>query len=87
MREVCDKILPKQKKMSCYGGQFEKYEGLTVNFSEAVNSAGGQVTDAKGNPHLDTALLPQLALPVRRIEHEGQGQQGRRQVRRRSDTR
>ena len=54
MREVCDKVLPKQKGMSCYGGQFEKYEGLTVNFSEAVNSAGGQVTDAKGNPHLDT---------------------------------
>jgi multiple sugar transport system substrate-binding protein len=54
MREVCDKVLPKQKGMSCYGGQFEKYEGLTVNFSEAVNSAGGQVTDAQGNPHLDT---------------------------------
>ncbi|MFC4493297.1 ABC transporter substrate-binding protein [Streptomyces ovatisporus] len=54
MREVCDKILPKQKGMSCYGGQFEKSEGLTVNFSEAVNSAGGQVTDAQGNPHLDT---------------------------------
>ncbi|WP_344494711.1 extracellular solute-binding protein [Streptomyces enissocaesilis] len=24
MREVRDKILPKQKGMSCYGGQFEK---------------------------------------------------------------
>lgn len=55
MREICDKVLGEKKsKMSCYGGQFEKYEGLTVNFSEAVNSAGGQVTDAKGIPHLDT---------------------------------
>src|SRR5690606_4355416 len=40
MREICDEVLPKQKsKMSCYGGQFEKYEGLTVNFSEAIHSA------------------------------------------------
>ncbi|RAJ61885.1 multiple sugar transport system substrate-binding protein [Streptomyces sp. Amel2xB2] len=55
MREICDKVLKGQKpSMSCYGGQFEKYEGLTVNFSEAVNSAGGEVTDAKGIPHLDT---------------------------------
>ncbi|SCK17359.1 carbohydrate ABC transporter substrate-binding protein, CUT1 family (TC 3.A.1.1.-) [Streptomyces sp. WMMB 714] len=54
LRGTCGKILPEQKEMSCYGGQFDKYEGLTVNFSEAVNSAGGQVTDARGNPHLDT---------------------------------
>jgi multiple sugar transport system substrate-binding protein len=54
MREVCDKVLGEKSKMSCYGGQFEKYEGLTVNFSEAINSAGGEVTDAKGIPHLDT---------------------------------
>jgi multiple sugar transport system substrate-binding protein len=54
MREVCDKVLDGQSKMSCYGGQFEKYEGLTVNFSEAVHSAGGRVTDAEGKPHLDT---------------------------------
>ena len=26
-----------RRGMSCYAGQFEKYEGLTVNFSEAVN--------------------------------------------------
>jgi multiple sugar transport system substrate-binding protein len=55
MRDICDKVLGKKKsKMSCYAGQFEKYEGLTVNFSEAINSAGGEVTDAKGVPHLDT---------------------------------
>lgn len=54
MREVCGKVLKGRSKMSCYSGQFEKYEGLTVNFSEAVHSAGGKVTDADGNPHLDT---------------------------------
>ncbi|WP_369392950.1 ABC transporter substrate-binding protein [Streptomyces sp. CG1] len=42
------------KGMSCYAGQFQKYEGLTVNFSEAVNSAGGTVTDASGKPDVDT---------------------------------
>jgi multiple sugar transport system substrate-binding protein len=40
--------------MSCYAGQFQKYEGLTVNFAEAVNSAGGVVTDANGKPDVDT---------------------------------
>ena len=29
--------------MDCYAGQFEKYEGLTVNFSEVINGAGGVV--------------------------------------------
>ncbi|MCD9874428.1 ABC transporter substrate-binding protein [Streptomyces guryensis] len=46
--------LPAAKGVSCYAGQFQKYEGLTVNFAEAVNSAGGVVTDARGRPHLDT---------------------------------
>lgn len=40
--------------IGCYGGQFAQYEGLTVNFSEAVNSAGGGIVDADGNPSLDT---------------------------------
>jgi multiple sugar transport system substrate-binding protein len=56
MRSACDEVekLPEAKGMSCYGGQFQKYEGLTVNFSEAVNSAGGIVTDANGKPDVDT---------------------------------
>jgi multiple sugar transport system substrate-binding protein len=56
MQADCDKILklPEAKGMSCYAGQFDKYEGLTVNFSEAVNSAGGEVIDDQGNPTLDT---------------------------------
>lgn len=36
-----------------YGGQFESYEGLTVNFAEAVQSAGGSLLSASG-PAVDT---------------------------------
>ncbi|MGW3205635.1 ABC transporter substrate-binding protein [Streptomyces sp. NPDC001135] len=56
MTADCAKVrkLPEAKDMSCYAGQFQKYEGLTVNFAEAVNSAGGVVTDASGKPHVDT---------------------------------
>lgn len=56
MKSACAKVekLPEAKGMSCYAGQFQKYEGLTVNFSEAVNSAGGTVTDANGKPDVDT---------------------------------
>ncbi|MFD8212225.1 ABC transporter substrate-binding protein [Streptomyces sp. NPDC059697] len=57
LKADCAKVkkLPEAKGMSCYAGQFQKYEGLTVNFSEAVNSAGGVVTDANGKPDVDTA--------------------------------
>jgi multiple sugar transport system substrate-binding protein len=35
--------------MTCYaGGQFAQYEGLTVNFAQAVNSAGGSILSADG---------------------------------------
>lgn len=40
--------------IGCYAGQFEKYEGLTVNFSEAINSAGGVVVDDQGKPNVNT---------------------------------
>jgi multiple sugar transport system substrate-binding protein len=56
LKADCAKVkkLPAAKGMSCYAGQFQKYEGLTVNFAEAVNSAGGVVTDANGRPDVDT---------------------------------
>ncbi|RRO16642.1 ABC transporter substrate-binding protein [Saccharopolyspora rhizosphaerae] len=56
MRQACDKVkaLPEAAGMSCYAGQFEKYEGLTVNFAEAVHGAGGVVTDENGKPHVNT---------------------------------
>jgi multiple sugar transport system substrate-binding protein len=56
MKAACDKVLalPEAKGVSCYAGQHEKYEGLTVNFSEAVNSAGGVVVGEDGKPNVDT---------------------------------
>lgn len=53
---ACEAVLalPEAEGMSCYGGQFDKNEGLTVNFSEAVGSAGGSLYDAEGNPDVDT---------------------------------
>jgi multiple sugar transport system substrate-binding protein len=44
----------KVKGKKCYAGQFDKYEGLTVNFSEAVNSAGGSVVNDQGKPDVNT---------------------------------
>ncbi|MEU6578393.1 ABC transporter substrate-binding protein [Streptomyces sp. NPDC046805] len=56
MKQDCAKVqkLPEGKGVNCYAGQFDKYEGLTVNFSEAVSSAGGSVVDAKGKATVDT---------------------------------
>ena len=56
MQADCTKVaaLPAGKGVGCYAGQFEKYEGLTVNFSEAVNSAGGSIVDKDGKPDVDT---------------------------------
>ncbi len=56
LKADCAKVkkLPEARGMACYAGQLQKYEGLTVNFSEAVNSAGGTVTDASGKPDVDT---------------------------------
>ncbi|MBP2326845.1 multiple sugar transport system substrate-binding protein [Kibdelosporangium banguiense] len=53
---ACQKILalPEAATMGCYAGQFEKYEGLTVNFDEAVHSAGGAIVDEAGKPTVDT---------------------------------
>ncbi|MEU2159304.1 ABC transporter substrate-binding protein [Streptomyces sp. NPDC019396] len=56
MQATCKKVLkmPEAKGMSCYAGQFDKYEGLTVNFAEMVDSAGGRILDDKGSPHVDS---------------------------------
>lgn len=49
---ACGKVkaAPANKSIGCYAGQFDKYEGLTVNFSEAVQSAGGSIVDDSGKP-------------------------------------
>ncbi|HEX6351698.1 ABC transporter substrate-binding protein [Actinophytocola sp.] len=56
MQEACAKVKanPANASLGCYAGQFEKYEGLTVNFSEAVQSAGGSILDDSGKPTVDT---------------------------------
>lgn len=54
MQAACDKILPDQKGMSCYAGQHQKYEGLTCNIAEAVNSAGGEFITESGEPAVDS---------------------------------
>jgi multiple sugar transport system substrate-binding protein len=95
MQAQCAKILklPEAKGMSCYAGQFDKYEGLTVNFAEAINSAGGEVVDEQGNPQLDTAaaqrgletlvqgfqsgMIPQEALTYQEEEGRLAFQQGK----------
>ncbi|AUH44712.1 ABC transporter substrate-binding protein [Streptomyces sp. CMB-StM0423] len=56
MKQICAEVqkLPEARQIGCYAGQFDKYEGLTVNFVEAVASAGGSILDQEGNPTVDT---------------------------------
>ncbi|MGW4116216.1 ABC transporter substrate-binding protein [Actinosynnema sp. NPDC004786] len=51
---ACQAVKATQPEIGCYAGQFEKYEGLTVNFDEAVHSAGGDVVNAEGKPVVDS---------------------------------
>jgi multiple sugar transport system substrate-binding protein len=44
---LCNTVA-KQNSLPCYAGQFAQYEGLTVNVSEAVNSAGGSFVEDGG---------------------------------------
>ncbi len=56
MEEQCKQIqaTPEGKGVGCYAGQFDKYEGLTVNAAEAINGAGGEIVDDEGKPNVDT---------------------------------
>jgi multiple sugar transport system substrate-binding protein len=42
-----------------YGTQFQAYEGLTVNFAEAVQSAGGSILSGNGTVTVDSAAARQ----------------------------
>jgi multiple sugar transport system substrate-binding protein len=54
MMSMCS--IAKSNNIGCYAGQFAKYEGLTVNASEAINGAGGSVLGSDGaTPTLTTA--------------------------------
>jgi multiple sugar transport system substrate-binding protein len=47
--------IAKKNKMDCYAGQFQKYEGLTVNAAEAINTAGGVIVKEDGKtPAVDS---------------------------------
>src|SRR5215212_7667482 len=56
MKAACDKIKAGENdsKLGCYAGQFDKYEGLTVNFDEAVHGAGGVIVGDDGKPNVAT---------------------------------
>jgi multiple sugar transport system substrate-binding protein len=56
MKAACDKIEAGEKdsKLGCFAGQYNKYEGLTVNFDEAVHGAGGVIVDDSGKPNVAT---------------------------------
>jgi multiple sugar transport system substrate-binding protein len=52
---MSDCSIAKAHKMDCYAGQFSKYEGLTVNAAEAINTAGGEIVKSDGRtPDVDT---------------------------------
>ncbi|MFJ4028906.1 ABC transporter substrate-binding protein [Paenarthrobacter sp. NPDC089989] len=53
MMQMCD--IAKQNNIGCYAGQFAKYEGLTVNAAEAINSAGGKIVDDSGKAAVNSA--------------------------------
>jgi multiple sugar transport system substrate-binding protein len=54
--DACKKVaaIPAGAGVNCYAGQFQKYEGLTVNAAEAINGAGGVITDEAGKPNVNT---------------------------------
>ncbi|MDN5563776.1 MAG: ABC transporter substrate-binding protein [Luteococcus sp.] len=56
MKAACTKVkaLPEGKGLDCYGGQFQKYEGLTCNITEIVNSSGAEFLDKDGKPQVNS---------------------------------
>jgi multiple sugar transport system substrate-binding protein len=56
MRAACKTIQAGENndKLECFAGQYQKYEGLTVNFAEAVNGAGGVIVGPDGKPNVNT---------------------------------
>ena len=50
LKDDCDKIkeIDGNQDLICYGAQLNKYEGLTVNTTEVINSAGGDVISEDG---------------------------------------
>ena len=59
-----DCSIAKKNNIGCYAGQFAKYEGLTVNASEAINTAGGKI------------VLTTNGKPDRRLAASAEGRHG-----------
>ncbi|WP_115787150.1 ABC transporter substrate-binding protein [Arthrobacter silvisoli] len=53
MMSMCS--IAKSNKIGCYAGQFQKYEGLTVNAAEAINTFGGKIVDDAGKSTVNSA--------------------------------
>jgi multiple sugar transport system substrate-binding protein len=52
---MSDCSIAKKNNMDCYAGQFAKYEGLTVNAAEAINTDGGKIVGDDGKtPTVDS---------------------------------
>jgi trehalose/maltose transport system substrate-binding protein len=52
---MSDCKIAKAHNMGCYAGQFAKYEGLTVNAAEAINTFGGSIVNKSGtSPTVDS---------------------------------
>jgi hypothetical protein len=49
--------LKREKQLSCYARQFQKYERLASNYAEAIDSAGCRRLARADPPHLATDLL------------------------------
>jgi multiple sugar transport system substrate-binding protein len=55
MKAACDTIRQGEGgNLECFAGQYNKYEGLTVNFDEAVHGAGGVIVGDDGKPNVAT---------------------------------
>jgi multiple sugar transport system substrate-binding protein len=56
MKQACKTIQADSgnDKLECFAGQYQKYEGLTVNFAEAVDSAGGSIVGDDGKPTVNS---------------------------------
>ena len=55
MKAACDTIRQGEGgNLECFAGQYNKYEGLTVNFDEAVHGAGGVIVGEDGKPNVAT---------------------------------
>jgi multiple sugar transport system substrate-binding protein len=62
---MADCKIAKQHNIGCYAGQFTKYEGLTVNAAEAINTNGGTIVGKDGQT--PTVNSPQAAAGLARL--------------------